>query len=333
MSREKKFIFISLIIGLAAAMGFYLYMGGLKRLAARREAAANAAVQTRTWIVAGKDISARTLITADMLQSVLVPVPIIHPEAVTNIKDAVGRAASVSITKGEFLLKNHIIDDSSGSDLGFVLPAGRRAITIETSIVTGVGNLLHPGDVVDVLVYLNEKTAGKDVSFTLVRGLQVMATDQKIVGKQTPAPAKAIGGMTGGSTERGYASVTLGATPKECAVIYLAESIGKLRLVLHSLQKDVTADNGVVALPMDLSDKFRVQPKKESGQAVAAAPAPMAAPAAAPQAVPVAARPQAAKSDPNSYPVYVLRGTDMTSVSMSSKTRSADSALGKKDAQ
>lgn len=259
MGREKVFIGISLVAGLVMAMSFYLYVGALKRKAHHK---VEPTTRTQEWIVLKRDIPIRTELTADMLDTVNVPVSMAPPNAVTRVKDAVGRVAIAPMVKGQFLLSTHITAKTAGSDLGFVIPKGHRAITIETSATTGVGNMLKPGDRVDVVVFVDEKTTDMQGSFTLLRGLVVLATDQSIAGQKEDTDKKKAGlSATVDDSKKGYTSVTLAAKPDECDKINLAESIGTIRLVLQSptqgVRDEYGADDRAVMRLTDLSPGFR----------------------------------------------------------------------------
>ena len=267
MGREKIFIGISLFVGLVMAMSFYLYAGALKRKAHHK---VTPTTQTQAWIVLKRDIPIRTELTADMLNTVQVPISMVSPKAVTQMKDAVGRVAIAPMVKGQFLLSTQITEKTTGSDLGFVIPRGYRAITIQTDATSGVGNMLKPGDKVDVVVFVDEKTTEAQGSFTLLRGLEVLATDQKIAGQKEDTDKKKAGlSATVPDANKGYTSVTLAAKPDQCDKINLAESIGTLRLVLRPPSRGVIEeysddDRSVIRLADLYPDLRKPSPSKEA---------------------------------------------------------------------
>jgi pilus assembly protein CpaB len=110
-----------------------------------------------------------------------------------------------------------------------------RAVTVPVSVTSGVGGFIFPGDRVDMVLTQTVAGGGEGsplrVSETIVRNLRVLATDQRIDGKNAE-----------GKTEvRTFATVTFEATPKISEKIAVAQSLGSLSLALRSIA-DNTAE-------------------------------------------------------------------------------------------
>lgn len=249
MFRDKKIIVISLILGLAAGGIYYLYSGGMIPTGKKQvEKPAPAVVKTKTCVVAGKDIARRTKLTKEMLSTTELPEDTVHPQAVTDVKKAVGRITADRLVKGQMLLEPNLRSQDAPSELGFVLPRGMRAITIGATVTTGVGNMLRPGDYVDIIVYLDSQVANNDVSFTLLAKVLVLATDTRLEGEEEESgPMSKVAGPV--QNTKGYDSITLAISPRDCVKLNLAESIGKLKLVLHA-----PSDTAVVRQARELAD-------------------------------------------------------------------------------
>lgn len=249
MFRDKKIIVISLILGLAAGGVYYLYSGGMIPIGKKQaEKPAPPVVKTITCVVAATDVARRTKLTSEMLSTIELPEETVHPQAVTDVKKAVGRITADRLVKGQALLEPNLRSQDAPSELGFVLPRGMRAITIGATVTTGVGNMLRPGDYVDVIVYLNSQIAENDVSFTLLRKVLVLATDTRLEGEEEESgPMSKVAGPV--QNAKGYDSITLAGSPQDCVKLNLAESIGKLKLVLHA-----PSDTAVVRQARELAD-------------------------------------------------------------------------------
>jgi pilus assembly protein CpaB len=110
-----------------------------------------------------------------------------------------------------------------------------RAVTVPVSVTSGVGGFIFPGDRVDMVLTQDVAGGGEGpplkVSETIVRNLRVLATDQRIDGKDAE-----------GKTEvKTFATVTFEATPRISEKIAVAQSMGTLSLALRSIA-DNTAE-------------------------------------------------------------------------------------------
>ncbi len=256
--RDKMLIIISLVVGLVAAGGFYLFSGSsLFSGKTDTRDMKPAPVDTVKCIVLKQDVPKRTQLTKEMLGEMEVPLTVAHPQAVTEYEDAVGRVTRRALVKGEMLLEPHLRDGKAPSNLSFVIPVGKRAITIGASVTSALSNMLKPGDKVDVIVYLDKKVAGKEMSVTLLQDMMVLATDAMI---EEENDSDGILKKAGGSARnaKGYQSVTLAATPEDCVRLNLAESVGRLKLTLDTPRNDRPGAHEFEVAVVD--DLFRVNP-------------------------------------------------------------------------
>lgn len=307
MIREKWLIILSLVLGLAAAGVFYLYSGGLLNFNRNGgEKVEEKAVQMRTCVAAAGDIERRTLLTEDMLVTVEVPLEHSHPNAVEAREKCVGRITRDRLIKGETVLEQNLRDENTPSDLSFVLPEGMRAITMAASVTSGVGNMLRPGDYVDIIVYLDEKVAGKSVSFTLLRKTLVLATDNRIYGAEDDdSLLDKVGGPA--KDAKGYQSITLAASPRDCVKLNLAESTGRMKLVLHAPDEPAGEKGAEVAALNDIAKEagFRI-PRSASEKTGAAC--------AAKTKVEIKETAASASGRENKRAVHIMRGVELQTV-------------------
>jgi pilus assembly protein CpaB len=115
------------------------------------------------------------------------------------------------------------------------LGPGKRAVKVPVSATSGVAGFVFPGDRVD-MVLTQEVRGGGDgpplrVSETIVRNLRVLATDQRIDGKDEE----------GKTVPKLFNTITLEATPRLAEKIAVAQSLGMLSLALRSIA-DNTAE-------------------------------------------------------------------------------------------
>jgi pilus assembly protein CpaB len=109
-------------------------------------------------LVANRDISPGTEITADMVELREVPADLVLPGSFTETDALVGETAKVAIVQGEQVVSGRLGLPVPDDGLSGVVPGGMRGIALEVKEVTAVGGLLLPGDRVDV--YVTHKITG-----------------------------------------------------------------------------------------------------------------------------------------------------------------------------
>ena len=190
-----------------------------------------AVVEGEPVVTARVDITAKTRITAAMVQESRIPAEYIQPGAVRELPIVIGMVTSETIVGGEQVLQRRLFTD--GKQVGFtgVIPAGKRALTVGVSDITGVAGLLKAGDMVDAIVTFDQQVVGDNVSQILLQNILVLAVnkdseaapDQRDLKKDAAKDAGVVKATT----------VTLAVAPEEAAKIALAEEKGKLRFALR----------------------------------------------------------------------------------------------------
>ena len=126
-------------------------------------------------VVARVDIPPKTRITPEMVQVSQLPAEYIQTGAVRELPKVVGVVAREAIVNGEQVLERRLL--MKGTQAGFtgVIPAGKRALTVAVTDVTGVAGLLKAGDSVDAIVTFDQQAVGAHVSRLLLQNLTVLA--------------------------------------------------------------------------------------------------------------------------------------------------------------
>jgi pilus assembly protein CpaB len=133
------------------------------------------------------------------------------------------RLALAPIKANEPIIAERVTGAGQRSGLATLLEAGKKAVTIRVNDVVGVGGLVLPGDMVDILI-TDEVTGAKEgapseaYTDVLLQKVRVLAVDQT----WNPAHAEPILGRT----------VTVAATLAEAQIVTLAATVGTLSLVL-----------------------------------------------------------------------------------------------------
>ena len=186
-------------------------------------------------LVARKALPVGTIIDAESLAFQAWPKELVQnayytegaPDA--DMTKLLGTVVRNPITAGQPLTRGALVGPKDRGFLAAALGPGMRAVTVPVSATSGVAGFIFPGDRVD-MVLTQEVTGGGDgpplkVSETIVRNLRVLATDQRIDGKNEE-------GVTEVKT---FATVTFEATPRIAEKIAVAQSMGTLSLALRSI--------------------------------------------------------------------------------------------------
>ncbi len=186
-------------------------------------------------LVARKALPVGTIIDAESLAFQAWPKELVQnayytegaPDA--DISKLLGTVVRNPITAGQPLTKGALVGPDDRGFLAAALGPGMRAVTVPVTMTSGVAGFIFPGDRVDMVLTQDVQGGGEGpplkVSETIIRNLRVLATDQRIDGKNAE-----------GKTEvKTFASVTLEATPRIAEKIAVAQAMGTLSLSLRSI--------------------------------------------------------------------------------------------------
>jgi len=168
-----------------------------------------------------------------------------------RIKDFVGGVVRAEILEGEPILASKVFKSDKPGFLAGVLKAGMRAVSFTASATSAASGFILPGDRVDILLThdkLNNalrkrrgapKADGSDgkarvppmmvlaqVTETIMRDLNVLAVNQSVT-------------LEEGTTIKAN-TITLELTPKQAEMLVTARTMGKISMVLRSLEKGKT---------------------------------------------------------------------------------------------
>jgi pilus assembly protein CpaB len=248
----RAVLFLALLLGLISAVLVYVY---LSQAGGEKTAASG---ETEPVVVAKQDIPVATRITADMVEIKEVSVDAVHPDAFSSTEGVVGNLARYPITAGEQILSDRVAASSltlpEGEELPlpYIVPEGKRAVSVAVSDLVSAGGLVRPGDYVDVI--LTVKLGGGDqIGRVILQDLEVLALDQQVekVAPNLDEGADEERVPTGeAETNPDAATVTLAVTPAEGEVLVTAEECGnnfggRLALALRPYGEHTTVDTGL----------------------------------------------------------------------------------------
>src|SRR5215831_3479946 len=169
--RRGPRLILALALGAAAAAGVYLYVNSVNQAAQQRAATLQAAAAAASAnagrskvVVAKQNLAAQTTLTADNVELKDVATDALQPNPVTALNDAIGKVLNTPVAQGEQILTPRIgnPDQPDVKKFADLVPAGKRAMSVEFSELSSAGGLIAPGDYVDVVAVFNKNTLGKD---------------------------------------------------------------------------------------------------------------------------------------------------------------------------
>lgn len=205
---------------------------------------------TSSVVVLTRDVPANVTLTEEMLVVRSIPIDAALDGTFTTAAALVGLPTRFPMAKGEQLtpLKVGLDAIADEKDIALLLPAGMRGFAVEVSELTGVGGLLLPGNIVDVIAFFDERQTGIDKVVTLLQNLQVVSVAQEA---QEPIPAYVSSGDDDATADGILAqrpddverqpaarTVTLAVTPSEAQMLALAQETGTIWLSLRPLEDD-----------------------------------------------------------------------------------------------
>jgi pilus assembly protein CpaB len=244
-------------------------------------AAARDAVLSTKVVVAKRDLRAGESLKAADVELVDWAQPVDVKLTYVSVEDVVGATVGDRILKGEVLRAERLVDGGAGLDIHELLEPGMRAVTIRSERAAGVGGLLRPGHVVDVIVTIRPDENGLDakwVTETILQGVHVIAVNDE-VGNVIEERAESKDPKARKSRE---VYVTLEVRPAEAEQLAMATSRGEVHISLRALDDfERVAESGplVTNRLMGLPERVaRAQERKVAR--VTGAPAPKAVEAA-----------------------------------------------------
>ena len=206
-------ILIALGCGLVASIGISQVMEGRKGTEAKMEMV--------PILVAKREIKVSETIKPDMVAMEEWPKSKVPVGAITDVEEVKGRKPRQHIFTDEPIVQPKLRGAGEMTmDAVERIRPGFRAVTVKVTEDVAVGNLLNPGDTVDVLVYLRR---GADIPVTtmktLLENVRVFAVNEQL-DRFMDADGKTIKAKT----------VTLEVEPNQVELLTLADAVGRIRL-------------------------------------------------------------------------------------------------------
>ena len=144
------------------------------------------------------------------------------------------------IEPGEPIMHDDIVRPGEHGFLAAVLKPGTRAATIGVDAVSGTAGLIWPGDHVDVILTqkiedTNTPLGRRVVGETVLQNVRIIAVDQHMT--EGVAPVSNMAAINAAAR-----TVTIEVMAKDAEKVSVAETLGRLALVVRSASDAIPPD-------------------------------------------------------------------------------------------
>lgn len=222
-SVNKKVIVIALALSLVTALLVYVYVN---RASVKPVAAVEDTVEV---YVAAKTMPPKYKITEADIKQVKISRDMLNSRAVLDKTEIVDKRLKDSIVEGEQIIADRLVEDNNDS-LSFEIPEGMRAVSINVNEQIDVGNLIRPGDYVDIVASfekeevqtLDSVTVYPRITKTIIQNVEVLAFGQSMSPDDAPPAQTPV-------------TVTLAVSPQDAEKLVYASDYAVLRLALRGV--------------------------------------------------------------------------------------------------
>jgi pilus assembly protein CpaB len=266
---NKGLILLGLFLGIVSAVLVVVYLSQ----AGEGGGDVSSAVVTPV-VVATQDIPAGTRVTEEMLELKELSAAAVLASAYRDTGDVIGQVTRVPLVAGEQVIPTKVtatgaaITNVENPPLAYVVPEGKRAVSVQVSSVIAASGLIRPGDYVDVILSIRvQGESGDDptgtrtsdqIAVTILQNAQVLSVDQDVALTAINEGDEGAPSISddGDSANPDATTVTLAVSPVHGEVLTVAEICGqnfggRLALALRAIgdssqveTRSVWADNG-----------------------------------------------------------------------------------------
>jgi len=194
--------------------------------------------ETMDIYVAGFNLNIGEELTAENVKLEGYPVDIVPEGSLTSLEDLEGQRPRERLRAGMPILEDMLMgfDESSAAE---GVPEGFRAQAVKVDAESAVGELVEPGDRVDVMVYLRKSCdVGETSTRTILQNVTVFA-----VGKEITREKDDSGHVKSAKT------VSLLITPEHGEKLFLASRLGEIRLQLRGPDDETDSPSDGASVP------------------------------------------------------------------------------------
>ena len=297
--RPKTMILLVLALGCGLVASV-----GISQMLQRNQENGPPSDTSPVW-VAKSDIKVDESLTMQNLQLEQWPKEKIPPGALSKMEEITDKRARVTLYQGEPVLAKKLLgkDDSTA---GSEIPKGWRLYTVQGDAISSHGGLLHPGDRVDVLVFVQKGVVGIEAGTkTILQDIKVFAVNDQVRSSEEK-----------GSESITAKTVTLLVTPSAAEKLALANEIGKIRLVMRGLDDQDTVNPAGTRIDTLFGTEKMDRGSEDANRPTPSPSAPVPSPTAllASEASKTSPPPEPLVQAPadEQFPMQIIKGTEIS---------------------
>jgi pilus assembly protein CpaB len=221
---------IGFLVAALISAGFAVYLVAMlvKDKGLKREPMA-------TVLVAARDVSAGTNVTAADVRAIQIAQSQVPPDAITSLTELFGEGptakipvTSTGMVQGDFIIRSRFADSAHGTAMAAKVAPGMRAIAVTVDNAIARSRLVFPGARVDIVGTFRNINASSSFSRVLVENVRVLSLEDQ-------TDVETYQSKKGDRDQRDHdAVVTVEVTPEQSEVVALAAREGKLDIMLRN---------------------------------------------------------------------------------------------------
>ena len=255
MRLDRRF---AIVVGLSLIWAF-LVSAVFYRVAARSARQQRPAPQEKPVVVAVGILELGAVIKPGSVRLSRMPETLFPKGGFSRAEDVIERPVISPIQPDEPIVEARLAPRGSGTGVAPLIPSGMRAMSVRVNDVVGVAGFILPGMRVDVLVTGRPPGREESVTRTVLQNIAVLSAGQVV---QVDAGKQSINA----------AVVTLLVTPVQAEALALANSEGRIQLVLRNSSDQQLAQT----LGRRLGELFGFAPAAPRDEASRSKPVPVA---------------------------------------------------------
>jgi pilus assembly protein CpaB len=273
MRANRRMLLIAILLATIIAGTLLIYMKNLQKKAQEK-----VEIKMATVLVSSQSIPARTIVEASMITTKQIPENLVTPDMYRDIKEVIGKVTTSAVIAGEILMKQKFAEKGAEMGLSFIVPKGKRAVTVQVNQVSGIAGLLKPGDFVDVLCTFEVPRSEEEgkvkapnyMTVTVLQNAQILALDTMMEAKPPEQPQTTQGkSQTPSPPQPSYTFVTLAVTPKDAERLSLLSERSSIRLTLRPIkEKTIVKTSGIKLSSITEEKNLKVTKKRVSPQVI-----------------------------------------------------------------
>lgn len=215
----SKSLLISIVLTVFAILLIYTYVDQEK---ARFQAGLGTLVPV---LVSKQNVSENVQLEEAMFEVRQIPKKFVQPNFISSPEDIKDTVSAVPIAEGEMLTTTKLVFLGLKTGLAPIISRNKRAISIRATTNNSVGNLIKPGDRIDIISVI-DVTEGNQVDTIIKTVLQdvLVLSIGEVINNQTrrfepKGPFNACIQIRNNEQDSRYTNLTVEVTPKEAQML------------------------------------------------------------------------------------------------------------------